>query len=222
MILNLRHGWSSDRDSIRRVGELAAEVGSQRTLVVTDPGIVAAGHVAVAIESLKEHGIATEFFDGATENPTTHDVESGLHVAREFKPDLLIGLGGGSSMDCAKGINFVYSCGGNMKDYWGVGKATAPMLPMIAIPTTTGTGSEMQSFALISDAETHVKMACGDKKASCRIAILDPTANADTAASRYRVNRNRRHLSRGGNVGHEKAKSDLDALVSRSVETIGR
>lgn len=61
-----------------------------------------------------------------------------------------------------------------MKDYWGVGKATKPMLPMIAIPTTAGTGSELQSFALISDAETHVKMACGDKKASCRIAILDP------------------------------------------------
>ena len=77
-------------------------------------------------------------------------------------------------MDCAKGINFVHSCGGEMKDYWGVGKANGAMLPMIAIPTTTGTGSEMQSFALISDAETHVKMACGDKKASCRIAILDP------------------------------------------------
>jgi alcohol dehydrogenase len=61
-----------------------------------------------------------------------------------------------------------------MEDYWGVGKATGPMLPMFAIPTTAGTGSEMQSFALISQAETHVKMACGDKRASCQIAILDP------------------------------------------------
>ena len=77
-------------------------------------------------------------------------------------------------MDCAKGINFLYSNGGEMKDYWGVGKALRPMLPMIAVPTTAGTGSEAQSFALISDATTHVKMACGDKKASCRIAILDP------------------------------------------------
>jgi alcohol dehydrogenase len=77
-------------------------------------------------------------------------------------------------MDCAKGINFIYSCGGSMKDYWGVGKATGPMLPMIAIPTTSGTGSETQSFALISDEETHVKMACGDPRAACRIAILDP------------------------------------------------
>ena len=77
-------------------------------------------------------------------------------------------------MDCAKGINFIYSCGGEMKDYHGVDKATQPMLPMIAVPTTAGTGSEMQSFALISDSKTHVKMACGDKKASFAIAVLDP------------------------------------------------
>ncbi|HCK72918.1 MAG TPA: alcohol dehydrogenase, partial [Planctomycetaceae bacterium] len=96
-------------------------------------------------------------------------------IANEFQPDVLIGLGGGSSMDCAKGINFLYTNGGEMKDYWGIGKASQPMLPMVAIPTTAGTGSETQSFALISDAETHVKMACGDKKASCKVAILDPT-----------------------------------------------
>ncbi len=77
-------------------------------------------------------------------------------------------------MDCAKGINFLYSCGGKMEDYWGVGKATSEMLPMIAVPTTAGTGSEAQSFALISHAETHAKMACGDHRAACRIALLDP------------------------------------------------
>src|SRR5437764_14536495 len=77
-------------------------------------------------------------------------------------------------MDCAKGINFLFTNGGRMQDYWGVGKATRPMLPMIAVPTTAGTGSETQSFALISDAQSHVKMACGDKKASFRIALLDP------------------------------------------------
>ncbi len=77
-------------------------------------------------------------------------------------------------MDCAKGINFLYSNGGTMHDYRGEGKALKPMLPMIAVPTTAGTGSETQSFALISDAKTHVKMACGDKKASFRVAMLDP------------------------------------------------
>jgi alcohol dehydrogenase len=77
-------------------------------------------------------------------------------------------------MDCAKGINFIYSCGGRMEDYWGVGKATADMLPMIAVPTTAGTGSEAQSFALISQVDTHTKMACGDRRAACRVALLDP------------------------------------------------
>jgi alcohol dehydrogenase len=77
-------------------------------------------------------------------------------------------------MDCAKGINFLLTNGGSMRDYWGFGKAGKPMLPMIGIPTTAGTGSEAQSYALISDAETHVKMACGDPKAMFRVVILDP------------------------------------------------
>ena len=155
------------------LGELAKPLG-QRVMVVTDPGIVAAGHVERATASLRDANMEVDVFDGAQENPTTDDIDRGLKFANQFRPDLLVGLGGGSSMDCAKGVNFVYSCGGTMHDYHGVGKATGPMLPMIAIPTTAGTGSEMQSFALISDAKTHVKMACGDKRASCVVAILDP------------------------------------------------
>lgn len=143
-------------------------------LVVSDKGIIAAGHTPRGFASLEQAGLAVALFDGVQENPTTAHVDAGLTVAKEFQPDLIVGLGGGSSMDCAKGINFLYSCGGKMKDYWGIGKATGPMLPMIAVPTTAGTGSETQSFALISDAETHVKMACGDRRASFRIAILDP------------------------------------------------
>ena len=77
-------------------------------------------------------------------------------------------------MDCAKGINFLLTNGGTIADYWGVGKATRAMLPMIAIPTTAGTGSEAQSFALIADERTHQKMACGDRKAMPAAAILDP------------------------------------------------
>jgi len=161
-------------DAIDRLGELARELQAERVLAVSDPGIVAAGHVDRGLDSLRSAGLTCALFPGARENPTTSEVAAGLEVARSFGPDLLVGLGGGSSMDCAKGINFLYSCGGEMQDYWGVGKASADMLPMIAVPTTAGTGSEMQSFALISDAETHVKMACGDKRASCRVAILDP------------------------------------------------
>ncbi len=159
---------------IAGLGEAAASLDAKRALVVSDPGIEEVGHTQRGVESLIHAGLATQIFDGLQENPTTKHVDAGLAIANEFEPDVLIAIGGGSSMDCAKGINFLYSCGGRMQDYWGVGKATADLLPMIAVPTTAGTGSEAQSFALISDAETHVKMACGDKQAAFRIAILDP------------------------------------------------
>tara|TARA_B110000263_G_scaffold4790_1_gene4069 strand:+ start:6228 stop:7427 length:1200 start_codon:yes stop_codon:yes gene_type:complete len=157
-----------------QIGVYASSWNCCRALIVSDPGIVATGHPQRAIQYLQQAGIQTQLFTDVHENPTTDDVQRGVEIAKEFQPDLLIGLGGGSSMDCAKGINFLYCGGGQMQDYWGIGKATEPMLPMIAIPTTAGTGSETQSFALISDAKTHTKMACGDKKATCKLAILDP------------------------------------------------
>jgi alcohol dehydrogenase len=156
------------------LGTAAKGLGTARALVVSDAGIIAAGHTPRGIASLEAAGLTVALFDGVQENPTTAHVDAGLAVAKAFRPDLIIGLGGGSSMDCAKGINFLYSCGGRMHDYWGQGKATGPLVPMIAVPTTAGTGSETQSYALISDAETHVKMACGDKRAAFRVAILDP------------------------------------------------
>ncbi|HEY1786336.1 MAG TPA: iron-containing alcohol dehydrogenase [Pirellulales bacterium] len=169
-------------DKIDTLGELAGELGARRALLVTDAGIVAAGHVDRALAALGRAGIETAVFDEVAENPTTAHVESGLMLARRKGPEIIIGLGGGSSMDCAKGINFLFTGGGRMQDYWGIGKATRPMLPSIAVPTTAGTGSETQSFALISDAETHVKMACGDKKASFRVAILDPALTVSQPA----------------------------------------
>jgi alcohol dehydrogenase len=118
--------------------------------------------------------LKVSLFDQSTENPTESSVEACVQVAKKSKVDLIIGLGGGSSMDTAKGCNFILSNGGKMSDFWGVDKSTRPMYPLIAIPTTAGTGSECQSFALISNDESHKKMACGDKKALPRITILDP------------------------------------------------
>lgn len=169
--------------TIDRVGELSREIGGTRVLVVSDPGIAKAGHVDRAVERLREAGLQSVVFTDVQPNPTTEDVDRGLAVARQHQIDFLVAVGGGSSMDCAKGINFLLTNGGQIRDYWGVGKATRPMLPLIAIPTTSGTGSEAQSFAIISDAKTHVKMACGDKKAACRIAILDPELTLSMPAS---------------------------------------
>jgi len=153
---------------------LAQELGFRRTLLVADHGLLASGHVREALDFLTGTEIEVFPFHDFEVNPDTRMIETGRTFAEPLKIDSIIGLGGGSSMDCAKGINFLLTNGGAMQDFWGYGKAAKLMLPMIGIPTTAGTGSEAQSFALISDAQTHVKMACGDPKASFRVALLDP------------------------------------------------
>ena len=160
--------------ALAQVGTRARDLGANKVLLVTDPGLRAAGHEERCIGYLREACLEIIIFDEVRENPTTRDVDRAVRVATGNDIDLIIGLGGGSSMDTAKATNFILTNGGRMHDYWGVGKAEKPMLPLIAIPTTSGTGSECQSFALIADRETHAKMACGDKKAAAAVAILDP------------------------------------------------
>jgi alcohol dehydrogenase len=142
--------------------------------LVTDPGLEKAGHPQRALASLEGAGLHVAVFDGVEENPTTRHVEDGLALAQAEGINLLVAVGGGSAMDCAKGINFLYTNGGHMTDYKGMGRAAKPMLPAIGVPTTAGTGSEAQSFALIADEKTHLKMACGDRKVAFRAVILDP------------------------------------------------
>ncbi len=160
--------------TLSRLGELVREVGGTRVLLVTDAGLEEAGHPQRAVASIRERGIEAWVFDEVEQNPTTRHVDAALSVARKHAIDCVVAVGGGSSMDCAKGVNFLFSNGGRMSDYQGFGKATKPMLPSVAVPTTAGTGSESQSYALIADEQTHMKMACGDRKAAFRVAILDP------------------------------------------------
>jgi alcohol dehydrogenase len=160
--------------SLARLGELARELGFRRPLVAADPGIVAAGLAERAASGLGAVGIAPVVWSAFGENPDTAMIAAGAAFARAAGVDSLVGLGGGSSLDTAKGIAFLLANGGDMRDFWGYGKAKNPLPPMIGIPTTAGTGSEAQSYALISDATTHVKMACGDPGAAFRVAILDP------------------------------------------------
>jgi len=156
------------------LGAEAVGLGAMRALIVTDPGLARTGFVQRACDSLAKAGLGVSVFDQVHENPTTDDVDRCVAFAQAEGIDLIVGLGGGSSLDTAKGCNFILTNGGRMQDYWGVGKATKPMLPFIAIPTTSGTGSECQSFALIADAATHAKMACGDPKCAAAVSILDP------------------------------------------------
>lgn len=160
-----------------RLAELpdaAKSLGATNILLVTDPGILDAGHAQRAVELLEAAGLKVTIYGKAHINPSESDIEACRMFAAEVKPDLIIGFGGGSSMDTAKGCNFLLNNGGRMSDYRGYGHADKPLLPFIAVPTTAGTGSECQSFAVVSRDGSHEKIACGDPKALARIAILDP------------------------------------------------
>ncbi len=168
--------------TLQRLGELTRELGGHRVLLVTDPGLEAAGHPQQALYSLRDAGREVFVFDGVEENPTTRHVDACLTFARQQRIDFIVAVGGGSSMDCAKGTNFLLTNGGSMADYKGFGKAVRAMLPSISVPTTSGTGSEAQSYALIADDKTHMKMACGDRKVAFRAAILDPEVTVSQPA----------------------------------------
>jgi alcohol dehydrogenase len=168
---------------LEQLGQLAREFGFTRTLLVSDPGLVRAGHLEHAHKFLDGAGIRVFDFSDFGPNPDANMVEAGRAYAAGKGVDSIVGLGGGSSLDCAKGINFVLTQGGAIGDFWGYGKALNPMLPMIGVPTTAGTGSEAQSYALISDPRTHRKMACGDPKAAFRGVILDPYVTLTQPAS---------------------------------------
>lgn len=163
------------------MGQLPAcvrELGAASVFLVTDTGLVKAGHADRTISLLKEAGVRVHVYDHSHQNPTESDAEACRKAAQGLEIDCIVALGGGSSLDTAKACNFLLTNGGAMRDYHGYGKAQKPMLPLVAIPTTAGTGSECQSYALVSRDEGHEKMACGDPKACARIAILDPELTA--------------------------------------------
>ncbi|HEY0173098.1 MAG TPA: iron-containing alcohol dehydrogenase [Pyrinomonadaceae bacterium] len=159
--------------SLARLGEEARALGFRRTLLVADRGLLEAGHVERASRLLEASGVSVARFHDFETNPDAAMVERGRAFAKGEGVDSFVGLGGGSSLDCAKGINFLLTNGGRMQDYAGYGRARRPLLPMIGVPTTAGTGSEAQSYALVSDERTHAKMACGDPSAAFRVALLD-------------------------------------------------
>ncbi|MBI5865757.1 MAG: iron-containing alcohol dehydrogenase [Planctomycetes bacterium] len=182
-----------------QAGLLAQRLGGgRRVLLVSHSPVLDAGPARGVLQSIDAAGVACTVFANAEPNPTTRTVDAVVTAARGHAIGVIVGLGGGSAMDCAKGANLILTNGGSMADYRGDAPADVlsrrkPLLPMILIPTTAGTGSEAQSFALISDATTHMKLACGDRRPPAagglrpRVAILDAQLTrsqpAETAAA---------------------------------------
>ena len=160
--------------SSARAGELAIAHQATTVLLVSDPGVAAAGHTDAVGSVLRDHRISVHVFTGVPENPTLADVSACAEQARQHDPDLIIGLGGGSSLDVAKACMMVCAEGIDIARRPGMTASTRPHLPMIAIPTTAGTGSECQPHAVISDDETHTKAAFGTSQSLPKVAILDP------------------------------------------------
>jgi alcohol dehydrogenase len=213
--------------TIDKLGALAKELGFARTLLVADAGLVKAGHHEHARRSLEAAGVRTLDFSDFGPNPDADMLEAGRRHAEGRAIDSIVGLGGGSSLDCAKGINFVLTQGGTIHDFHGYGKATRPMLPMIGVPTTAGTGSEAQSYALISDPKTHNKMACGDPKAAFRAVILDPRLTLTqpasvTAAAGYDAIRSRASSARSGIPSRARRRSRPGACSKTTTSASSR
>jgi alcohol dehydrogenase len=158
----------------KEAGEQAKALGATKLLIVTDAGLAKMG-VADKIKGyIEAAGLKAVIFDGAEPNPTDTNVHDGVKAYQENKCDGIVTLGGGSSHDCGKGVGLVIGNGGNIRDFEGVNKSTKPMPPFLAINTTAGTASEMTRFCIITNTDTHVKMAIVDWRCTPNIAINDP------------------------------------------------
>jgi len=156
-----------------KVGELAKPFG-RKCLMVTDPGVSGAGLVDEIKTRLRSSEIDTEVFHEVEPNPSVETVEKALKAFKDFGGEFIVAVGGGSPMDVGKAVATLSTNGGRITDYEGVGKVEKPALPVIAIPTTAGTGSEVTINLVITDRPKKHKFPVIDKNVAARIAIVDP------------------------------------------------
>jgi alcohol dehydrogenase len=160
---------------VKTAGEEAKALGATKVLLVADKGVIGAGLTKPVEESLDAAGIAYELYDQIVPNPRDVHVEEGYRAAKDAGADVLIAVGGGSSMDTAKGIGTLLTHGGSVQDWCGFQLLERPITPLICVPTTAGTGSEVTPFAVITDTTTHVKLNIFDPKAAAAVALVDPS-----------------------------------------------
>ena len=160
--------------AVEQACDHARQAGFTQGMIVTDKPLVELGYAAQLQQLLADRGVKTCVYDGVQPNPTTGNVEAGLALLKENNCDFLVSLGGGSPHDCAKAIALVASNGGDIRDYEGVDQSAKPQLPLISINTTAGTASEITRFCIITDENTHIKMAIVDKHVTPILSVNDP------------------------------------------------
>lgn len=160
--------------AVSEVGKQAKIIGGTKALVVTDKLLVKIGIADKIINLLKESGIEPVLYDGVLPNPTVKNVHDGVDLYKKEGCDIIVALGGGSPIDCAKGIGLVATNGGSIKDFEGLDMSEKNTPPFIAVNTTAGTASEMTRFTIITDTDRHVKMAIVDWHVTPTVSINDP------------------------------------------------
>lgn len=162
------------KGAIKYLSQCAGRLGAQRVLLVSDPGLENAGWVDVIKDQLKENALHCAYFSEVNSNPRDWQVHKGANLYKESGADVIIGLGGGSPIDTAKGIAVIASNGGRINDFEGANKIMRPLPPMIFIPSTAGSGSDVTQFCIVTDMERQVKMTIISRSLVPNISIIDP------------------------------------------------
>jgi alcohol dehydrogenase len=162
------------RNAVSQLGDLAGRLGARRVLIVTDPILVKAGLVESVRRPLEQAGMAVEVFPGGEPEPSMRATEACVALARQFRPDALVGLGGGSNMDLAKASATLLAHGGSPRDYVGDDKIPGPVGALLCVPTTAGTGSEVSAAAVLTDTDNKMKVGILSNYLRPRVAVVDP------------------------------------------------
>src|SRR5438876_11743563 len=162
------------RNAVLRLGKVAEQLNIKRLFIATDSILVQAGLVDRVRTPLTERGMVLEVFDGGEAEPSLRAAEACISQGRRFQPDAVLGLGGGSNMDLAKITATVLAHGGHPRDYVGEFKIPGPILPLVCVPTTAGTGSEVSAASVLTDTENQIKVGILSNYLRPRVAIVDP------------------------------------------------
>lgn len=162
------------RGLLGQVGACAKRLGGKKVFLVSDQGLFKAGWVDRVMTSFQEENLAFVYYDQVTCNPRDYEIEDGAREYLRQGADVIVGLGGGSAMDCAKGIAILVSNGGRIRDYEGSGKIHRPIPPLVLCPTTCGTGSDVSQFAVINDTTENRKFTIMSRCVAPDISLTDP------------------------------------------------
>ncbi len=194
--------------STETVGEQATRLGATKVLIVTDLGILKIGYADEIAKNLHNAGITSTIFSDVTPDPTLQNVTDGLNQYRAENCDVIVSIGGGSAIDCGKGISIKLTNNGEFADYMGIDKIPNQGAPLIAIPTTAGTGSEVTKVTVITDTNRNVKMMLSSACLLASVAIVDPLLSLTTPP----------HLTAA--VGADALTHAIEAYISKRAQPI--